>query len=104
MSIDPHGRFGPLGTYGAYGRVGSAINLIVCAGMVVVGTVVMFVQGFAAGLPVWFAVLWWAVGATLTWRFALIFRSVRRREREKSESERTEQEPTASAHDSSSST
>lgn len=72
--------------------------------MVIFGTVMMFVHGFAAGLPVWFAVVWWVVGVALTWRFALIFLSVRRREREKAESEGVEQDLPASARDSSPST
>ncbi|MFF5625725.1 hypothetical protein ACFY5A_10185 [Microbacterium sp. NPDC012755] len=93
MSIDPHGRFGPLGKYGAYGRVGSAVNLIMCVVLVVVGTIMMITQGFDGGLPVWFALAWWGVGAFLIWRFALIFRSVRRREREKAASERQDDAP-----------
>lgn len=92
MSIDPHGRFGPLGKYGAYGRVGSAINLVGSIVLVIFGTVMMLTQGFAGGVPPLFAVMWWAIGAFLIWRFALIFRSVRRREREKAESERQERE------------
>jgi len=86
VSIDPRGPFGPLGKYGAYGKVGSVINLVFCITMVSVGTIVIFTTALPSGMPVWFAVGWIAVGTFLVWRFALIARSVRRRERESAES------------------
>lgn len=82
MSIDPSGEFGPLGSYGAYGTVGSVINVVFCIGLVSFALVVMLTVAIPRGMPVWFCGLVLVVEAFLVWRFLLIARGVRRRERE----------------------
>ncbi|MEV4667879.1 hypothetical protein [Microbacterium sp. LWO12-1.2] len=101
MSIDPQGRFGPLGKYGAYGRVGSAINLVFSIGLFIAGTIMMITRGFPSGMPVWFAVAWWGIGAFIIWRCARVFRSVRRRERENAEDLRLAEMVAGETHTSS---
>lgn len=79
VSIDPHGKFGPLGKYGTYGTVGSVINLIGGIIVAVLGVVLIVVNLIPSGGPIWFAVLWVCAAGFIVWRFALIARGVRRR-------------------------